>query len=239
MSEQASAQGDKKSGSKRSKLLIAILAILLAALGYDYVVARPSVDSAYDKIAERSVAVNADTTQMFTDSDVRELLGREPARTFNDADGDRVEVYSWRAGLPFRTHDLFVVYKSNDGRQMFYRHAKFAYETSVDVSPNSVVRVVEVGDLEDITDIEYERAMGGGEPSEDSGQADENDAEDGSREGGDGGNRPEIEQGEPASETAATEKSKGEEPKKEESTTQQPTTQDPNPEDADSESPPE
>jgi hypothetical protein len=162
MSNQAPAQGDPKSGSKRSKLLIVILVVLLAALAYDYVVARPNVDSAYDRIAEKSVEVNANTTEVFTDADVQELLGRKPSRTFNDVDGDRVEVYSWRAGLPFRTHDLFVVYKPNEGRQLFYRHAKFAYESSVDVSPITGTRVVEVGDIDEMTEEEYEQAMMGG-----------------------------------------------------------------------------
>jgi hypothetical protein len=180
MSDQAPGQSDAKSGSKSSKILVWILVLLLVALAYDYLVARAGVDSAYDKIAKRSAEVNANATEVFTDEDVQKLLDGEPSRTFDDAHGDRVEVYSWRGGLPFRTHDLFVVYKPSDGRQMFYRHAKFAYETSIDVSPNTVMRVIEQDGSTDMSDAEYEQASYGGEAGGD-------DDDDGDDDGGAGG----------------------------------------------------
>ncbi|TWT50567.1 hypothetical protein Pla22_33100 [Rubripirellula amarantea] len=115
-------------------VLFAVLGLLLIGLAYDYLVARPGVDAAYDKIAARSVELNKLPDTYFTNSDVQELLGKQPSRTFEDSNGELVEVFSWRSGLPIKTHDLFAVYKPSDGKMLFNRHAKFAYESSNDVS---------------------------------------------------------------------------------------------------------
>ena len=127
------------SGKLRSRILLAVLAVLLVALGFDYLVARPRVSAAYDAIAERHMEVNANANEILTNQDIHELLGKEPARTFPDG-STKVEVFSWASGVPFRTHDLFVVYQKSGDRQMFRRHSKFAYERESDVSPvNQVV----------------------------------------------------------------------------------------------------
>ena len=148
MSDESATTSEDTSGNTRTKVLIAILGLALAALAYDYRVARKGVDSAYDQILQRSIEVNADSTTMFTNLAVRELLDREPSETFNDVNGDMVEVFSWRSGLPFKTHDLFVVYKSSAGKKMFYRLAKFNYEESKAVSNVSVPTGVQASEDE-------------------------------------------------------------------------------------------
>jgi hypothetical protein len=148
MSDQSTTTSEDTSGKTRTKVLFGILGLALAALAYDYRVARVGVDSAYDQIQQRNVEVNAENTTMFTNLDVRELLDKEPSETFNDVNGDMVEVFSWRSGLPFRTHNLFAVYKSSAGKKMFYRHAKFNYEESKAVSNVSVPTGVQASEDE-------------------------------------------------------------------------------------------
>jgi hypothetical protein len=158
MSDQSTTTSENTSGNTRTKILFGILGLTLAALAYDYCVARVGVDSAYDQIRQRSVEVNADKTTMFTNLDVRELLDKEPSETFNDVNGDMVEVFSWRSGLPFRTHDLFAVYKPSAGKKMFYRHAKFNYEESKAVSNVSVPTGLQFSEDELLG---YQRQIGG------------------------------------------------------------------------------
>lgn len=129
-----SKSNEAKSGTLRQVLLFGILFLLVIGLIYDYQVARPGVNQAYDKITEQSALVNMSSTQKFTNKDVQELLGKQPSDTFEDPNGDFVEVYSWRSGLPIRTHDLFAVYKKNGDDWLFHRHQKFKHETSTDVS---------------------------------------------------------------------------------------------------------
>jgi hypothetical protein len=129
-----SKSNEAKSGTLRQLILFGVLFLLVIGLVYDYKVARPGVNQAYDKITEQSTLVNMSSTKKFTNKDVQELLEKQPSRTFEDPNGDFVEVYSWRSGLPIRTHDLFAVYKKNGGDWLFHRHQKFKHESSTDVS---------------------------------------------------------------------------------------------------------
>jgi hypothetical protein len=142
MSHTTPAQSAATGSSLRRKFLFGLLGILLIALAYDYAVARPGVETAYDQIAERSIEVNANSTQVFTNTDVHQLIGKDPARTFQDPNGDTVEVFRWLSGLPIRSHELFAVYKPNGGKLLFHRHAKFKYETSEEVGNLSSARMV-------------------------------------------------------------------------------------------------
>jgi len=126
---------------RRKNILFIVLAVMLGMLAYDYRVARRSVDRAYQKITAHNLAVNDSPNRSLTNTDIRQLIKKQPARTFYDG-RDLVEVYSWRSGLPMRTHDLFAVYKESiKGEQVFYRQAKFAYETSEEVAPVAVPMV--------------------------------------------------------------------------------------------------
>ncbi len=163
MSDQAVGSSDAEGGNTRKILLFAILGLLVLALAYDYRVARPSVETAYNKIVDRNTEVNRKSTEVFTNLDVRQLIGKEPSRTFEDANGDLVEVYSWRSGLPIRSHELFTVFKPNNGKFLFYRHAKFKYETSGEVSNFSVPIVIEQpGDDPSLEEMPAEANQGSG-----------------------------------------------------------------------------
>ena len=129
-------------GGLRKLLLFALLAIALVALGYDYLYARPAVNSAYDSITSTSEKINSDGTEVFTNAKLAELIGRAPATQFQDGN-DLVEVFHFTSGIPFRPHKLFVVYKRNGVNQIFYRHEKFGYEPTSVVSPIDVLKVIE------------------------------------------------------------------------------------------------
>ena len=109
----ATTQAAPTSGSsKRLVILLCILALGLAGMGYDQYVARPAVEAAYQSIIEKHGEINASPGKTFTNKDVQELIGKTPARTLTNPDGNTVEIYQWRAGLPIRTHDLFAIYLS-------------------------------------------------------------------------------------------------------------------------------
>ena len=108
-----------KGSSARLVVLLCILAVALVAMGYDRLVARPAVDAAYSAIAAKNVEINATPNAVFTNTDVQDLIGRKPARTFTNPDGNTVEIYQWRSGLPIRTFDLYAIYTEMDGKLMF------------------------------------------------------------------------------------------------------------------------
>lgn len=120
----------------RKLVLGLILAAALGALVYDYAVARPNVEHAYEQITQRYEEVNATPAEMLTNEDIRRLLDKQPARTFTDA-GDRVEVFSWVSGFPLRTHDLYVVFRETGQQQVFLRHSKFAYDSAAELLPRA------------------------------------------------------------------------------------------------------
>ena len=109
----------QKGSSARLVVLLCILAVALVAMGYDRLVARPAVDAAYSAIAAKNVEINATPNAVFTNTDVQDLIGRKPARTFTNPDGNTVEIYQWRSGLPIRTFDLYAIYTEMDGKLMF------------------------------------------------------------------------------------------------------------------------
>lgn len=117
-----------KPGSRRRNILVAILGLLLIGLLYDFAVARPAVEKAYASLTKKNDEFNAARRyQAMGEAETWEVLGREPSRTFQDGEM-HVEVYSWRSGLPFRTHDLFVVYRTVLGKKSLVRLTKFAHE---------------------------------------------------------------------------------------------------------------
>lgn len=117
-------------------LFVSIVATL--ALVYDYTVARPSVDQAYDRINVRLDQADASLSESLSRDDVRELLRKQPSRIFRDG-GKHVEVFSWIAGFPLRTHDLYVVYDGSGQTTSLIRHFKFAYRSDRHYRPERSV----------------------------------------------------------------------------------------------------
>ena len=180
MSEASSSTETARGGGSRQTVLLVLLGVMIVALAYDYTVARPNVDAAYDKIVTKSMQVNSKSTEVLTNMGVRELLEMEPSETLEEANGDLVEVFSWRSGLPIRTHNLYAVYKKNGDEWLFHRHSKFIHESSAEVSQHDVkggTVIMSAGTDADQSDPDA-GSEGGGEMSE------------GSPEGGGEGGRP-------------------------------------------------
>ena len=113
-------------------VLIAILLVMIAALGYDRKVARPAVDDAFDKVKVMNTKNNQKGADqgggITTNADVQKILGRKPSKKMK-VEAYNVEVYSWRAGIPWRTYDYFAVYgptPDKEGRLVLMRH--YAHE---------------------------------------------------------------------------------------------------------------
>ena len=106
-------------------MLLTILGLLLFAVWYDYKVARPGVDQAFDNVGYLNSKINgsADIPAM-TNSDVQQLVGFTPSHTITKGIY-RVEVYAWTAGLPFRSHDYYAVYTGQGNNLTFMRHYKY------------------------------------------------------------------------------------------------------------------
>ena len=113
-----------RGGRLRRYILFALLLVMLGALWYDRKVARPSVESAYDRIERLNEGINAEKSRkQLTSKEVQTALNTMPDRVFAE-NGYQVEVYSWFAGLPFKTRDYYAVYSSAPPNR-FLKHYKF------------------------------------------------------------------------------------------------------------------
>jgi len=151
-----------KRGALRLIVLLSLLGLMLLALAYDYRVARPRVKSAYDRIASLNDAMNASPESIPTlNTHIHKEIGRTPNRTFTEG-RYRVEVFSWTAGLPFRTHDLFAVYFPNGNNMVFMRHYMFQMPPPDELTPRETRPAAE-GDF-DTVELPGPPGMGAGPP---------------------------------------------------------------------------
>jgi hypothetical protein len=109
----AASDADAQTSSPLRVALFAILAVMLLALAYDYLWARRQLSDA-DKaiqalLAPADTGATVTSAEPSTISDVQKAIGRAPSE---ETEGQTylLEKYSWRAGLPWKTHDLYVVY---------------------------------------------------------------------------------------------------------------------------------
>lgn len=109
----------------RLTVLLTILGSLLFAVWYDYKVARPGVDQAFDIVGHINTKYNRSPSMpAMSNQDVRQALGFTPAYSIKKGEY-QVEVYAWTAGLPFRSHDYYAVYTGQGTNLTFKRHYKF------------------------------------------------------------------------------------------------------------------
>ena len=102
-------QAAAPSSNVRTLVLLGLLVLAIASLGYDRLVARPAAEAAHqlvnDKASERSSSAN----KQLDNSEVAALFEKGPAERL-EGDHYYVEKYSWLGGLPFRSYDCWVVY---------------------------------------------------------------------------------------------------------------------------------
>ena len=101
----------KETNPQRLILLLLVFGVALAGLLYDYTIARPALqqaDQTMQGLLEGTIK-DPNNDGGVTESEVQELLGRAPS-SVTLLDSGKMETYSWRSGLPFRTYSLYVVY---------------------------------------------------------------------------------------------------------------------------------
>lgn len=135
------ADSQERNGStRRLCVLIGLLALALFALWYDYKVARPAVEKAYEQVSIMNDEINsAAEHRRMTNVDVQSALRRSPSETFL-AEGFTIEAYRWSAGMPIafrglsgdeapgiglKTHDYYAVYRKDGAELAFVTHFKF------------------------------------------------------------------------------------------------------------------
>ena len=125
------AQAKPSGGRTLFRIVIFVLLVLmLLAVAQDRLRARPNVEAAYNQVESLVQTINLSAENRATTStDVQEALGREPDDVMQEGPFT-VEVYSWRAGLPWRTHDYYVVYApAKDNKRLFVMsHYKYALD---------------------------------------------------------------------------------------------------------------
>jgi hypothetical protein len=145
------------SGKLRLKILLCVFVVALVALGYDFLIARPGVVRAYDKVEKANVAVAGVPLERLTNADVQKLVGRQPSETYEDGPYT-IELYSWTAGIPvgvkgaesrspglgLRTHDYYAVYAKSGEDLVFQTHFKFSIDS--DDTPVAADASAEVAD---------------------------------------------------------------------------------------------
>ena len=101
-------------------ILLLIFGVALAGLLYDYCIARPAHGKAYRTVVGLldGRTPDPDGDGAVTDNEVQTILERDPS-TVEQLPNGKIEIFSWRSGLPYRTYDLYVVYS---GRTMPLLH---------------------------------------------------------------------------------------------------------------------
>jgi hypothetical protein len=119
--------------------------LMLGALWYDYKVARPAVENAYQRIAKLNQTVNETAGHKYmTEKEVQQELQRQPIETFSE-NGYFIEVYGWRAGVPTRHHKYFAVY-TEGAPHIFQTHAMNEFDREL-----IRLRTVSAGEMMEMT----------------------------------------------------------------------------------------
>ena len=116
---------EAKTGDKlvvvRMVILFALLAACLVAAAYEFGYARAQSFDAIVKIDDLDGKL-LQLGQPTTDADIQKVIGFAPIREQPDRN-TLVERYRWTSVVPFRTHELWVLYQQGiDGRWLHLTH---------------------------------------------------------------------------------------------------------------------
>ncbi len=113
-SQQTPASTSELKSSPLRTVLFVILGVMIVALAYDYLYARQQPNAVATKILPQidatSAVSNVDPKSM---DEVIEIVGRDPIEKTEESNYWRIK-YSWRAGLPWKTYDLYIVFTKGD-----------------------------------------------------------------------------------------------------------------------------
>ena len=136
--ENVAAKTAKGTNPLRLVILLLIFGIALIGLLYDYSIARPAHKEAYETVDAMLADKNPDPDSDGTVSDdkVQSELGRKPSKTELLSNG-KIEIYSWRSGLPYRTYDVYVVYVGQKMPLLYF--VSTDRPTSTELPPKAVI----------------------------------------------------------------------------------------------------
>lgn len=107
---------------------IVLILLLIAAAGgwfWEFQIARPGPDNAFEKIRETiDERLLKAGSQPLSPADVRKVLGKNPTKVEGtDEDAHNVETYTWYSVIPGRSYNLWVTYRVNANKSKTYvRH---------------------------------------------------------------------------------------------------------------------
>jgi hypothetical protein len=236
----------KETSPLRLIVLLLVFGVALVGLLYDYTIARPAI-----KKADKTIQGLLDGSMKdpsgdgaVTEDEVQSLLGSKPSRVTQLETG-KIEVYSWRSGLPYRTYDLYVVYS---GQQLPLLHSATTNEEPTGAQlPEKMIVPNNLTDEEIKKLVPLRLSIVGGKSAGSGGKTDdvgrepkapagEKTAPDNGAAGGDQGTQPPTEEpkteestptAEPAKEEPAKEEPAKEEPAKEEPAKEEPAKEEP------------
>ncbi len=116
--QQAPADTAARGAGLRQGILVGLLVLMLAALGYDRFYARPKSEQAHATVESMISEQNRSATGGVTydSDDVRKKLGREPSQ-IDEQKYHTVETYQWVGGIPTRSYSVYVIYKNSASRK--------------------------------------------------------------------------------------------------------------------------
>jgi hypothetical protein len=135
------AQAPAQTSPLRVGILLGVLVLVVALFGYDYLVAKPATEKAYNGIKELSDKRNAEGVakegkidpKLLKPADVQEFLKKKPSSTKTGK--DYVVEYYWWGGMPHRNYVSVLYYGSGDNLR-FNTHYQNANPDAEDL-PNA------------------------------------------------------------------------------------------------------
>ncbi|MDX1944098.1 MAG: hypothetical protein SFU86_01725 [Pirellulaceae bacterium] len=140
----ASAPPAKKGSTVRLSIMLGILGILILALGYDYLLAKPAMDAAQvrlQKLVDERHKQGVGEGKPVVSADVQQTIGFAPTKTEKKQDETTVEWYCWWGPVPYINMNrryLWVRYEGRDPQHV----STFACENSPDDPSASVAPTV-------------------------------------------------------------------------------------------------
>jgi len=122
LSDNQAANETAKSGTSRLRIILfVLLGLSLVGAAYDFLWARKQHRAAATRIDEllalKATGETITTIEPTTADQVHKAMMCQPVQTIEE-DAYLEERYSWRSGLPWRTHDIHVIYNYQQPRQV-------------------------------------------------------------------------------------------------------------------------
>lgn len=119
----------------RQIVLVVILVVVAGAALYDFQIARPAAQKAFDAIQKKADEHIRSSGPPLTAADVQALLNKKPA-VAQKGKNKYVEKYTWVSGLPWRTYFVWVTY--TPGETPYFEDVLLNEELPEDQKPDYV-----------------------------------------------------------------------------------------------------